>query len=82
MEVHERSIGLDMRIWILATPVDGKHIDMHLVSQVREIRNPKRWIMGLGFLSVGLRAPLMNRFMASQQEEDVRQDVEIWGRKR
>ncbi len=81
VEVHERSIGIDMRLWILATPVNGKHIDLSLVSQVREIRDPKRWILGPGFLPVGLRAPIMNRFMASQQEEDVRQDVEIWGRK-
>ena len=41
VEIHERSIGMDMRLWILATPVDGKKIDMSLASQVRAIRQPE-----------------------------------------
>ena len=82
VEVHERTIDLDMRLWILATPVDGEKIDMSLVSQVRELRKPKRLIAGLGFLPVGWRAPVINRFMAAQQADDVLQDVEIWGRKK
>ena len=72
---------MDMRLWVLATPVDGTLIDLSLVSQVREIRNPKRVILGLGFLPVALRAPIMNRLMASQQREDVLQDVIIWSNK-
>ena len=82
VEIREKSIGMDLRLWVLATPVDGRRIDLSLASQVREIRGPKRWIGGLGFLPVRLRAPLMNRFIASQQEQDVRQDVTIWSRKR
>ena len=82
VEIREKSIGMDMRLWVLATPVDGMLIDLSLVSQVREIRSPKRWISGLGFLPVRLRAPLMNRFIASQQEKDVLKDVIIWSRKR
>ena len=82
VEIREHSIGMDMRLWILATPVDGTLIDLALVGQVREIRKPRRWILGLGFLPVGLRAPIMNKFMASQQEKDVLQDVVIWSRKR
>ena len=82
VEIHERSIGIDMRLWILATPVDGELIDLSIVSQVRKLDRPKRWLFGLGFLPAGMRAPILNRFMASQQEEDVRQDVDIWGRKK
>ncbi len=70
-----------MRLWVLATPVDGSLIDLSLVSQVREIRKPGRWIAGLGFLPLKLRAPIMNRFIASQQYRDVQQDVVIWSRK-
>ena len=66
---------------MLATPVDGTLIDLSLVSQVREIRSPKRLIAGLGFLPVGMRAPIINRFMAAQQYGDVLQDVVIWSRK-
>ena len=81
VEIRERSIGMDMRLWELATPVDGTLIDLSLVSQVREIRNPRRWIVGLGFLPMRLRAPIMSKFIAAQQYRDVLQDVIIWRRK-
>ena len=81
VEIREHSIGMDLRLWVLATPVDGALIDLSLVSQVREIRNPKRMIAGLGFLPPGLRAPIMNKFMAAQQKDDVLQDVIIWRHK-
>ena len=48
---------------------------------MQEIRNPERRIAGLGFLPVRLRAPLINKFMAFQEERDVLQDVAIWSRK-
>ena len=81
VEAHERSIPMDMRLWVLATPVDGTLIDLSLASQVREIRNPKRRVVGLGFLPPRLRAPIVNKFMARQQRHDVMQDVVIWSRK-
>ncbi|MYC30520.1 MAG: Rieske 2Fe-2S domain-containing protein [Chloroflexi bacterium] len=82
VDIHERLIGMDMRMWVLATPVDGIDIDLVLVSQVREIRNPKRRLAGLGFLPVGLRAPIFNKFVAASQHQDVLQDVTIWRHKR
>ena len=78
VEIREKSIGMDMRLWVLATPVDGTLIDLSLVSQVREIRKPRRRIVGLGFLPVRLRAPIMNRFIAEMQRQDVLKDVIIW----
>ena len=81
VEIREHSIGMDMRLWVLATPVDGTLIDLSLVSQVREVRNPKRRIAGLGFLPLKLRAPIMNKFMSAQQYRDVQQDVIIWSHK-
>ena len=82
VEIRERSVGMDMRLWVLATPVDGTLIDLTLVSQVREIRNPRRWIAGLGFLPPRLRAPVMNKVMAIQQLREVQHDVVVWRRKR
>ena len=82
VEIRERSIGMDLRLWILATPVDGTLIDLSLVSQIRETRKPKRRIAGLGFLPVRLRIPIMNRIVAAMQRRDVLQDVVIWSRKR
>ena len=82
VEIYERSIGMQARLWVLATPVDGALIDLTLVSQVRELRSPGRWLAGLRFLPTKLRAPLMNKFIALQQRQDVLQDVVIWSRKR
>ncbi len=81
VEIREHSIGMDMRLWVLATPVDGTFIDLTLVSQVREIRNPKKLLAGLGFLPTGLRAPIINKFISAVQLRDVLQDVIIWSRK-
>ena len=78
--IREHTIGMDLRLWVLSTPVDGTHVDMTLVSQVREIRSPKQ--LGLGLLPVRLRAPIVNRFIAATQYRDVLQDVAIWSRKR
>ena len=81
VEIREHTIGLDMRLWILATPVDGTLIDLSVVSQTGEIRSPNRWIAGLGFLPVRPRAPIMNRIMAAFEKRDVLQDVPIWSTK-
>ncbi len=82
VEIREHSIGVDARLWVLATPVDGTLIDMTLVGQIREMRSPRRPIVGLAFLPVRMRTNLMNRFWSMQQRRDVIQDVEIWGRKK
>ena len=80
--IHERSIGMDSRLWVLATPVDGTLVEVVLVGQVREMRRPRRPIVGLRFLPLGLRATIMNKIILSAQERDVLQDVVIWRSKR
>ena len=82
VDYREHSIGMDMRLWLLATPVNGTLIDFSLVSQIREIRSPRRPIAGLGWLPARLRAPIMNPMVAAFQLHDVRQDVVISSRKR
>ena len=82
VEIREKSVGMDSRLWVLATPVDGTSVDLTLVSQAKEIRSPRRWVLGLGFLPVALRAPVMNWFLSSQQYGDVKQDLVIWENKR
>ena len=61
VDIYERTIGIDSRMWILATPVDGTFIDLVLAGQVQEIRKPKRLIAGLAFLPVKLRTSFMNK---------------------
>ena len=82
VEIHERSIGMRARLWVLSTPVDGESVDLTLVSQVREIRKPGRFFAGLAFLPVPLRHRLLNLFFIREERRFVLQDVIIWGRKR
>ena len=81
VDIHERTISMDSRLWVLATPVDGKFIDLVLAGQVGEICRPKRPIVGLRFVPSNLRAGIMNRIMLTMQEREVLQDVVIWERK-
>ena len=81
VDVQEHSIGMDLRLWVLATPVDGTLVDLSLASQIREIRRPKRLIVGLGFLPQRWRTRIMNRLVVSGQMQDVQQDVVIWQRR-
>ena len=82
VEIHEKTIDMHARLWVLPTPVDGTLLDLVLVSQLHEIRRPRRFITGLGFLPGKLRQRLMTQVLLSQQKRDVLQDVVIWERKR
>ena len=82
VDIRENTIGMDSRLWVLATPVDGTFIDPVLAGQVRDIRKTKRLIAGLGFLPVKLRTRIMRKILNIMQKWDVIQDVEIWRRKR
>ena len=82
VEIHEKTIDMNARLWVLATPVANGIVEVVLVSQIREIRKPRRAVTGLGFIPVKFRHRLMNRIMLAQQKRDVLQDVLIWGKKR
>ena len=82
VEIREHTVGMDTRLWVLATPVDGTFVDLVLAGQVRELRMPKRLIVGLRFVPPGLRGHIMNHILLFWQKRDVLQDVAIWSRKR
>lgn len=82
VEVREHSIGMDARLWVLATPVDGGLVELTLVNRIRRMLRPKRPIVGMRFLPSRLRTRVMNRIVIAAQGRDVMQDVVIWGRKR
>ncbi len=81
VEVHEDGIGMDTRLWVLATPIDAETVEMTLFSQVKRIRRPKRAIIGMRFLPAGLRTRIMNKILITAQKRDVLLDVVIWDRK-
>ena len=82
VEIHEKTIDMLARLWVLPTPVDGDVIDLVLAAQLRELRKPRRFVSGLRFLPLTLRNKLMNHVLLSQQKQDVLQDVAIWEKKR
>ena len=81
VEIHEKTVGMHSRLWVLSTPVDGESVDLTLVSQVREIRKPGRFFTGLAFLPVPLRHRLLNLFFIREERRFVLQDVIIWDKK-
>ncbi len=81
VEITEHSIGMEARLWVLSTPINSTEIELTLVSQVRDFPKPRRFVVGLGFIPLRLRTPLMNDIMIRAQKRDVDQDVIIWERK-
>ena len=81
VEVREHSIDMETRLWVLATPIDGEVIELTLISQVRQLLEPKRPIVGMRFLPSRLRTRLLNKIIMAAQKRDVLQDVVIWSRK-
>ena len=82
IDIREHSIGMDGRLWVLATPVDDTLLEMTLAGQIRTLRKPKRFFAGLRFLLPKWRTRIMNRIILTEQKRDVLQDVTIWGQKR
>ena len=82
VEVRERSINMETRLWVLATPIDGEIVELTLVSQIRWMTEPRRPVVGLRFLPSRLRTRVMSKIIMAAQKRDVEQDVVIWGRKR
>lgn len=82
VEIRERSINMEVRLWVLATPIDGEIVELTLVSQLRWLTRPRRPVFGLRFLPLRLRTRVMNKIILGAQKQDVEQDVVIWSRKR
>ena len=82
VKVHDHFIDMQIRLWVLTTPIDGKFVELTLVSQVRRLVKPKRLIAGMGFLPSRLRTWIMSKIIIHLQKSDVLQDVVIWSRKR
>ena len=82
VEIHEKTIDMRARLWVLATPLDDGMVEVTLAGQVREIRKPRRAITGLRFIPLKFRHRVMNQILLGQQKRDVLQDVTIWEKKR
>ena len=81
VEVHERTTGLNMRLWVLATPLDGTFIDLAVVTQTGPIRNPRGKIAVLALLPPRMRPNVLNKLQAYYEKRDVLQDIPLWSAK-
>ncbi len=77
-EIRERTLGISERFWMLATPIDGREIELVLASQVRNVRKPGRPITGVGLLPLRLRTAVLNEFVLSGQRREVMRDIGFW----
>ena len=82
VDITERAVGVRSRLWVFATPIDGTDMERVLASQTEEQGRPGRAGLGLGILPRCLRAALANRIALAGEARDVRQDIDIWARKR
>lgn len=71
VDIREHFIGMDARLWVLATPVDSELIEMVPAGQVRNLHKPKRFFAGLRFLPPEWRAKIMNQIVLTSQKRDV-----------
>ena len=81
VELTEHTIPFSARFWVLATPLDGTHLELVLANQTKETDRLKRPIVGLGWLPKGIRARLTNYITLEGQVRDVEQDIPIWNRR-
>ena len=81
VRTRESTIGMDIRMWVLVTPIDHEIVEITLASQLRQPFRPKRPIIGMRFLPPRLRTRIMHGIIADAQKRDVLQDVRIWSRK-
>ena len=76
VEVHGREPSLEVRLWIMATPVDGDHIDYWLAVDPKGASN---W---LRILPQFIRHKIIPKVLLNDLVLEVGRDAEIWSRQR
>ena len=76
VEVHGREPNLEVRLWIMATPVDGDYIDYWLGV------DPKHATDWLRLLPTFVRRNLIPNILLNDLVLEVGRDAEIWARQR
>ena len=76
VESHGLATKLELRHWIMATPVDGEYIDYWLVV---DLMGDSNW---LGLLPASIRRKVIPMLILNDVALEVRKDVEIWSRRR
>ncbi len=82
VEMRLHNVGMDGRLWILATPEDGETIELKIALQLRSQHRPIRSFWGLRFLPTKLRTELLNQIVVSTVRSEVLEDITIWENKR
>ena len=76
VQTQGQSTNLEIRQWIMATPVDGEYIDYWLVV---DLRSTSDWF---GLLPRAIRNKVLPKLLLNELVLEVRKDAEIWSRQR
>lgn len=74
VEVHGYKPSFEARLWIMATPVDGNHIDYSLAVDPKDTSNWTRFLPGF------LRQWVIPKLILNDLVLEVGRDTEIWSR--
>ena len=74
VEVHGYEPSMEVRLWIMATPVDGDHIDYSLAVDPKDASN---W---LRLLPAFIRRRVIPKLLLNDLVLEVGRDAEIWSR--
>jgi phenylpropionate dioxygenase-like ring-hydroxylating dioxygenase large terminal subunit len=81
VDVHVFDLDLRYRVWVLATPIDGEHIDYHVGFRMAEPARLDALHPLLGRLPRRLVVPILENATFLAFESDVALDFPIWENK-
>ena len=82
VHVTDLSLGLDLRLLVLPTPLDADHIELRIGLSLRDFRVSPRLSKPLRRLPRAVTDGLIARALLRVYRSEVEQDFEIWTHKR
>lgn len=82
VHVTDLSWGLDLRLLVLATPLDADHIELRIGLSLRDFRESPRLPASLRHLPRAMTDRLLARALLRAYRNEVEQDLQIWTHKR
>jgi phenylpropionate dioxygenase-like ring-hydroxylating dioxygenase large terminal subunit len=81
VHVTDLSLGLDLRLLVLATPLDADHIELRIGLSVRDFRASPRVPAGLRWVPRAMTDRLLARVLLRIYRGELEQDLAIWRHK-
>lgn len=82
VDVTDLSLGLDIRLLVMPTPIDVDHIELRIGLSLRDFRDSPRVARALQWLPRVVTSGLFGRGLLRVYRSEVEQDFAIWKHKR